>query len=66
MKWIVIVLFVGSLFSCTSEQRKKMREKRKPARAFLFHMEHFGNNAESRMSFPIWFDDTIIKKNKRT
>jgi hypothetical protein len=40
------------------------RRGKKISNDFVFEMQHFFSESEENMSFPIWFDDSLIRENK--
>lgn len=55
-----VLLAAIMVVSCTSEQRKKLRERRTTIHPFIFNMEHYFSDSELQLSFPVWFDDSIV------
>lgn len=52
-------------FSCKEEQSKFVEpQKTKIQQASIFRLQHIGNDLENLMSFPVWFETSLIKKNK--
>lgn len=52
------------LISCNAIRKKRRHEKTRPVQTFIFNMESVFTDAEQNVSFPIWFNDSIIKNNK--
>lgn len=60
-----ILLLIPLLFaSCSEEKRKLFRRGKKVSKDFILEMQHFFSESEDNMSFPVWFDDSLIRLNK--
>ncbi len=59
---LLIVLFGAS--SCSEEKRERFLKKRMTFQPFLFNVQHYFSDNEYNMSFPLWFNDTVLKQNK--
>ncbi len=65
MKTIILsLLILPILFTSCSEIRKKKKKEEKDGayKSFIFNMTHSFSENEKNMSFPIWFDEEIIRK----
>ena len=51
------------LFSCSEERRKAVEKDTREIQPFIFNLEHFFSEEEFNISFPVWFNDTLIKHN---
>ena len=61
---IFIFLFVPVLLlACSEEKGRIFRRGKKVANDFVFEMQHFFSESEDNMSFPIWFEDSLIREN---
>lgn len=60
------LLCISLLFSaCKADKKNTSVDKKEAASAsFLFRMQLLFNESENFMSFPIWFDDSIIRSNR--
>lgn len=61
---IILLLIPILLAACSEEKRQLFRIRKKPSKDFVLEMQHFFSDSEDNMSFPVWFDDSIIKENK--
>lgn len=61
-KYFLIFGLLIMFASCSEEKRKIQREK-KNYQPFIFTMTHSFSKNELNMSFPIWFSDTLIRRN---
>ncbi|MES2798644.1 MAG: hypothetical protein V4638_01390 [Bacteroidota bacterium] len=59
----LFLMFGLLLFSCAQEG-KEIKAVKKDSDPFLFNLQHFNNESENYMSFPLWFNRQIIKKKK--
>lgn len=65
-KWVFILLagfFIAST-GCSDAIRKKKRYDKATMQPFLFRMNYFLADGEKDISFPVWFNDTIIQKKR--
>ena len=61
---ILILLLIPILLSaCSEEKRQFFRRGKKLSNDFVFEMQHFFSESEDNMSFPVWFDDSLIREN---
>lgn len=58
---LIPVLLMGS---CSEIQKKRRLRKSEKVLPFVFRMHYFLAPDEQNMSFPLWFNDSIIQKNK--
>ncbi len=49
------------LNSCSEEKKSFFQKTIIPQQPFLLKMQHYFSEVEDEISFPIWFDDSIIK-----
>jgi hypothetical protein len=63
-RFFVLLLIPVLLISCSEEKRKLLRRGKKRANDFVLEMQHFFSESEENMSFPVWFDDSLIRENK--
>jgi len=52
------------LLACSEDKRKMFRRGKTSANDFVLEMQHFFSDSEDNMSFPVWFDDSLIRENK--
>lgn len=57
----ILLLSVLMLTACNAEKKKEARQSSKPSESFIFNMELMFSSSEQNASFPVWFDDTIVK-----
>lgn len=60
----LLLLTSAALFACSEEKKSFFKKKSIPHEPFLLRLEHYFSEVEDEVSFPIWFDDSILKKNK--
>ena len=58
----ILLLSVLILTACNAEKKREARQTIKPSQDFIFNMELMFSDSEQNASFPVWFDDTIVKK----
>ena len=61
---ISILILAFFVFSCSGELRKSSEKEAKIVEPFIFDLAHFFSEEELNISFPVWFNDSIIKKGK--
>ncbi len=63
MKGTLVSLFIATLVlvSCSEEKSRPFFKKKDKFQPFIFNMQHYFSANEFNVSFPIWFNDTIIK-----
>ena len=60
-----LLLFISMFFlACSEDKRPFFRSEKLDPKPFLLEMQHFFSEAEDNMSFPIWFNESLIQKNK--
>lgn len=52
------------LFSCSDEVRIKRKKNRVVLKPSLIRMSHYFTEFEDEVSFPVWFDDSLIRENR--
>lgn len=57
-----IVLFF--LLSCSEEKAAPLQKRRENHVDFVINMQHYFSDNEFNVSFPIWFNDSLVKLNK--
>ena len=64
MKGTLASLFIAALVlvSCSEEKSRPFFKKKDKFQPFIFNMQHYFSDNEQNLSFPIWFDDSIIKE----
>ena len=62
----LIFLIFGVLFSlsCNSEKRRLKRKNKQESHSSLIRVSHYFSELEDEVSFPVWFDDSLVRKNK--
>ena len=58
----ILLLSVLILTACNAEKKREAHQTIKPSQDFIFNMELMFSDSEQNASFPVWFDDTIVKK----
>jgi hypothetical protein len=59
------ILAICFLFSSCAEEKEQLSHKKKENyQPFLFNFQHYFSDAEYNVSFPVWFNDSLIKENK--
>ncbi|NRA10450.1 MAG: hypothetical protein HRT57_00675 [Crocinitomicaceae bacterium] len=61
-RYSILLFSILTLATCTGEKKRETRTPSKPSQPFIFNMELMFSDSEQNASFPIWFDDTIVKK----
>lgn len=64
LKLVSLFCLVLVLTSCSEEKNRPFLKRKVNYQPFLFNMQHFFSNQENSLSFPIWFNDSVLKKNK--
>ena len=62
-KKFYILMLCALLLACNAERRKRAVKKPDNHQAFIINFQHYFSDAEYNMSFPIWFNDSLIRKN---
>ena len=65
-KWVFILLagiFLTSI-GCSDVIRRKKRSEKTTMQPFVFRMNYFLADGERDVSFPVWFNDTLIQQNR--
>ena len=60
----IFVSFLGVLFllfSCSEEKSVPFLKKREKHRSFIINLQHYFSDDEFNVSFPIWFNDSLIR-----
>lgn len=63
-RYSILSVLLVILISCNGIRKKQRHEKTRPVKTFVFNMEHMFTDTEQNVSFPIWFNDSVIKNNK--
>ena len=63
-RFLILLLIPILLLACSEEKRTMFRRGKKISKDFVFEMQHFFSESEENMSFPIWFDDSLVRENK--
>jgi hypothetical protein len=57
------ISFILFLSACQADEKNNASDKKPtPTGEFIFRMQLLFNESENFMSFPIWFDDSIVRK----
>lgn len=64
LRIFILLLIPTLLLACSEEKRKMFSRGKQIANDFVFEMQHFFSDSEDNMSFPVWFDDSLIRENK--
>ena len=60
-----LLLFFSLVFlACSEDKRPFFRSGKVDPKPFVLEMQHFFSEAEDNVSFPVWFDEALIKKNR--
>lgn len=60
----ILLLIPVILLACSEEKRRMFRRGKTISNDFVFEMQHFFSESEDNMSFPVWFDDSLIRENQ--
>ncbi len=59
---IIISLLISALFlACSEDKRRFFRRGEAAPKDFVLEMQHFFSDSEDNMSFPVWFEDSLIR-----
>jgi hypothetical protein len=58
----ILLLSILILTACNAEKKREAHQTIKPSQDFIFNMELMFSDSEQNASFPVWFNDTIVKK----
>ncbi len=62
---IASLFFIPLFFlACSEDKRPFFRSEKLEPKPFVLAIQHFFSEAEDNMSFPIWFDEALIQKNR--
>ena len=64
IRFFLFSLLAIFLVSCSEEKKAFFQKKATPHQPFLINMQHYFSEVEDEISFPIWFDDSIVKQKK--
>lgn len=66
MKNIFTYLSIATLFllSCAEDKSAPFLKKKEKHNPFIFNLQHYFADNEFNVSFPIWFNDSLIKLNR--
>ena len=62
-RFLILLFIPVLLIACSEEKRQMFRRDKKKSKDFVLEMQHFFSESEDNMSFPVWFDDSLIKEN---
>lgn len=62
----IIFLLISTVFiaSCSEDKTRLFRRGSYATKDFVLEMQHFFSDSEDNMSFPVWFEDSLIRMNK--
>ncbi|PWL32943.1 MAG: hypothetical protein DCO96_00910 [Fluviicola sp. XM-24bin1] len=61
---IFLLLIGGSIVSCSEIRKKRSQEKSPELKSFLFRTDYFVAGDDLNFSFPVWFNDSLVAKEK--
>ncbi len=61
--YAILLTVLAIQISCTSQEQRIEKKIEMKQKAFLFNMQHFFSDAEYLLSFPLWFNDSVIAAN---
>ncbi|MCH2229030.1 MAG: hypothetical protein MK105_01705 [Crocinitomicaceae bacterium] len=64
LKLIGLLSLMIAIVSCSEDKGRPFLKRNVDYQPFLFNMQHYFSPQENSMSFPIWFNDSIIKNRK--
>lgn len=64
MKRLFFLGFLPLLFSCSEEKKVPFFKKSEKYEPLIFNLQHYFSQDEFNVSFPIWFNDSLIKLHK--
>ncbi|MBL4861781.1 MAG: hypothetical protein JKY09_02030 [Crocinitomicaceae bacterium] len=50
--------------ACNGKKTHEKKLKKLPQQRFLINMEHYFSDAEFEASFPVWFDDSVVRQHR--
>ena len=59
----ILILLTSFLFACSEEKRRFLRPGKTYTKDFVLEMQHFFSDSEDNVSFPVWFNDSLIREN---
>lgn len=64
MRSTLVGLFLALILlgACSEEKSGRFLKKSERYQPFIFNMQHYFSESELSVSFPIWFDDSLIKQ----
>lgn len=60
---VIVILISTVLLACSEEKRRFLRPGKTYTQDFVLEMQHFFSDSEDNVSFPVWFNDSLIKQN---
>ncbi|MCR9170895.1 MAG: hypothetical protein NXI10_00270 [bacterium] len=67
MKWrsvLFLILLTSLVVSCSQIRKKRAKAKNPELKSFVFHTSYFMSGDKLNYSFPMWFNDSIVAKEK--
>ncbi|MFT5779614.1 MAG: hypothetical protein ACI837_002573 [Crocinitomicaceae bacterium] len=61
---LLFTLFTSLLLGCSEEKKFGFKKSKTLHQPFLVNLQHYFSEVEDEVSFPLWFDDSLLKKNK--
>ncbi|NVK65258.1 MAG: hypothetical protein HWE22_11765 [Flavobacteriales bacterium] len=59
----ILILIASFLLACSEEKRRFLRPGKTYTKDFVLEMQHFFSDSEDNVSFPVWFNDSLIREN---
>ena len=59
--YLNLLLAFALITSCGQKEEEEVIVPKQEYNSFLLRMQHFGNRSQMQASFPVWFDDSIVK-----
>ena len=59
--YLNLLLALALITSCGQKEEEEVIAPKQEYSPFLLRMQHFGDRSQMQPSFPVWFDDSIVK-----
>lgn len=59
--YLNLLLALALITSCGQKEEEEVIVPKQEYNPFLLRMQHFGDRSQMQPSFPVWFDDSIVK-----
>jgi hypothetical protein len=63
LNYLHLLLAIFLFASCSEKEEEVVVIPKQKHNSFLLKMQHFGDRSQMEPSFPVWFDDSIVKSN---